>query len=60
MTGREGEAEAERETTRSGEESVGVEWGQATFLSAVKHGGVRGNFRAVALWCHVQVVWVRF
>lgn len=39
--GREGEAEAERETTQSGEESVRVEWGQATFLSAVKMGGAR-------------------
>lgn len=40
--GREGEAEAERETTQSGEESVRVEWGQATFLPAVKHeGGAR-------------------
>lgn len=41
--GREGEAEAERETTQSGEESVRVEWGQATFLSAVKHGGCAGT-----------------
>lgn len=41
MGGRGGEAE--RETTQSGEGSERVEWGQATFLSAVKHGGCAGT-----------------
>lgn len=42
--GRGGEAEAERETTQSGErKALRVEWGQATFLSAVKHGGCAGT-----------------